>query len=86
MSASRRDTLRRLAMLVATACAKLPLAARAQPASYPNQAVRFVVPYAPGGFPDTVARIVGQRLGDRLGQSVVVDNRPGANGGSLPAY
>ncbi|MEO7158786.1 MAG: tripartite tricarboxylate transporter substrate binding protein, partial [Vicinamibacterales bacterium] len=42
--------------------------------------IRFIVPYAPGGFPDTVARIVAQRLGDRLGQSVVVDNRPGANG------
>ncbi|MFO1284037.1 MAG: tripartite tricarboxylate transporter substrate binding protein [Burkholderiales bacterium] len=56
-------------------------AARAQPAGYPNKSIRFVVPYAAGGLPDTVARIVAQRLGDRLGQSVIVDNRPGANGG-----
>ena len=82
MSASRRDTLRHLATLAAAAaCAQLPLAARAQSTGYPNRAIRFIVPYAPGGFPDTVARIVGQRLGDRLGQSIVVDNRPGANGG-----
>jgi tripartite-type tricarboxylate transporter receptor subunit TctC len=38
------------------------------------------VPYAAGGLPDTVARIFAQRLGDKLGQAVVVDNRPGANG------
>ena len=57
----------------------LPATARAQGA-YPNRAIKFVVPYSPGGLPDTVARIFAQRLGDRLGQSVVVDNRPGANG------
>jgi tripartite-type tricarboxylate transporter receptor subunit TctC len=83
MSASRRDALARVAALAAVAAtASLPLAAAAQaPAGYPVKAIRFVVPYAPGGLPDTVARIVAQRLGDRLGQSVVVDNRPGANGG-----
>ena len=56
-------------------------AAQAQPAGYPNKPIRFVVPYAAGGLPDTVARIVAQRLGDRVGQSVIVDNRPGSNGG-----
>lgn len=49
-------------------------------ASYPSQSIRFIVPYAAGGLPDTVARIVGQRLEERLGRSVVIDNRPGANG------
>jgi tripartite-type tricarboxylate transporter receptor subunit TctC len=83
MSASRRDALRRLASLAAAAaCASLPIGTLAQaPAAYPAKPIRLVVPYAPGGFPDTVARIVGQRLQDRLGQTVVVDNRPGANGG-----
>ncbi len=57
----------------------LSFAGQAQDA-YPSRLIRFVVPYSPGGLPDTVARIFAQRLGDRLGQSVVVDNRPGANG------
>ena len=58
----------------------LPFAANAQQAAYPNKPIKFVVPYSAGGFPDTVARIFAQRLGDKLGQSVVVDNKPGANG------
>lgn len=47
---------------------------------YPTQLVKLVVPFAAGGLPDTVARIVAQRLQHQLGQSVIVDNRPGANG------
>ena len=57
----------------------LPMLAHAQGA-YPNRPIKFVVPYSAGGLPDTVARIFAQRLGDKLGQPVVVDNRPGANG------
>ena len=57
----------------------LPTHSLAQTA-YPNKPIKFVVPYSAGGLPDTVARIFAQRLGDRLGQSVVVDNKPGANG------
>ena len=48
--------------------------------AFPSKPVRFIVPYAPGGLPDTVARVVGQRASERLGQSVVVDNKPGGNG------
>jgi tripartite-type tricarboxylate transporter receptor subunit TctC len=48
--------------------------------AYPNKPIKFVVPYSAGGLPDTVARIFAQRLGEKLGQSVVVDNKPGANG------
>lgn len=48
--------------------------------SYPTKPIKFIVPYAPGGLPDTVARWVAQRLGERMGQSVVIDNRPGGNG------
>ena len=53
--------------------------AQASPA-YPNKPLKFIVPYSPGGLPDTVARVFAQRLGERVGQSVVIDNKPGANG------
>ena len=47
---------------------------------YPTQTVKLLVPNPAGGLPDTVARIVGRRLQERLAQSVVIENRPGANG------
>ncbi|MDB5779045.1 MAG: hypothetical protein JWP79_2942 [Polaromonas sp.] len=70
---------RRFLLLGTAVALALPLLAHAQGA-YPNRPIKFVVPYSAGGLPDTVARIFAQRLGDRLGQPVVVDNRPGANG------
>ncbi|HEY0336123.1 MAG TPA: tripartite tricarboxylate transporter substrate-binding protein [Burkholderiales bacterium] len=45
---------------------------------YPSKPIRLVVPYAAGGSTDTVARIVGQQLSERVGQQVVIDNRTGA--------
>ena len=65
-------------MLHLTMALALPVAAQAQ--GYPVKPVKFIVPYAAGGLPDTVARVVAQRLTERLGQSVVVDNKPGGNG------
>lgn len=46
--------------------------------AYPARSVRWVVPYPPGGTTDIVARIIGRQLTERLGQQVVIDNRPGA--------
>ena len=48
--------------------------------SYPQRPIRFLIPQSPGGASDTVGRIVAQKLGERLGQQLVVDNRPGATG------
>src|SRR3972149_4618122 len=49
-------------------------------AIFPAKPVKLIVPYAPGGLPDTMARIVAQRLSESLGQQFVVDNRPSAGG------
>jgi len=48
--------------------------------TYPNRPVRLIVPYAPGGGVDVMARLIAPRLSERLGQQAIVDNRPGATG------
>lgn len=62
--------------LAATLVACGPAAA----ADYPSRAIRIVVPFEPGGGTDVLARIVGQRLGEKWGQAVIVENQPGASG------
>jgi tripartite-type tricarboxylate transporter receptor subunit TctC len=49
-------------------------------AQYPSQPIKLIVPYAPGGVPDTAARLLAQKLQSRVNQSVVVENRAGGNG------
>jgi tripartite-type tricarboxylate transporter receptor subunit TctC len=64
--------------------ATLPLAAQAQ--SYPSRPITLIVPFGPGSGTDIVTRIIAQPLGIALGQSIVIDNRPGANGGIAAAF
>ena len=57
-----------------------PGAASAQAQNYPTRPIRFIVPFPAGGIADVVARVTGQKLGELLGQQVVIENRPGASG------
>ncbi len=73
--------LRRLARIApALAVALFLVTESAIAQSWPNRPVRLVVPYVPGGATDLVSRIVAEQLTAKLGQQVVVDNRPGATG------
>jgi len=68
-----------VALLVAPLALAAPGAARADAAdAYPNRSIRMIVPYPPGGSGDAVARIIAPKLQEALGQSVIIDNRPGA--------
>lgn len=71
--------LLRLRACVVLACAAL-FATVASAQTYPAKSVRMIVPYTPGGAPDVLARLLGQRLTESMGQQFVVENRPGAGG------
>jgi tripartite-type tricarboxylate transporter receptor subunit TctC len=70
---------RQISALVLAALGLLSLGTSAQ-GTYPNQAIKIVVPFTPGTGMDTIARVVGPRLSERLGQPVVVQNQAGASG------
>ena len=65
----------RFALMLAALC---PVPAAAQ--AFPQKAIRFVVPFPPGGATDGLARILGEKMAEAWGQAVVIDNRPGAGG------
>ncbi|MGB7012845.1 MAG: tripartite tricarboxylate transporter substrate binding protein, partial [Pseudolabrys sp.] len=72
---------RRNFLHLAASVAALPAASRiARAQAYPTRPVRLIVPLAPGGATDIVARLMGQWMSERLGQPFVIGNRPGAGG------
>src|SRR5262245_3941740 len=73
---SRRQSL----LLTAFSLASVAAAAPAQPTAYPAKPVKLVIPYPPGGGTDITGRAMAQKLSDFLGQSVVIENKPGATG------
>ena len=75
---SRRKSLLRAALFLAFAGA--PATASAQPGAYPAKPVKLVIPYPPGGGTDITGRAMAQKLSEFLGQSVVIENKPGATG------
>jgi tripartite-type tricarboxylate transporter receptor subunit TctC len=77
MSARARHIAGACALLAATA---LSQAGEPLPANYPNKPIRFVTGFLPGGVSDTIARVTGEKLGEQLGQRVIIDGRPGAGG------
>src|SRR5271167_175058 len=79
---------RQFCAVAALACAVLAVHSGllAQPVDFPSRTVRFIVPFAPGGGVDIVARLVAPKLSELWGQSVVVENRAGAGGGVAAEY
>src|SRR5579864_6864180 len=79
----RRDFIV-LAGFAAVALLAAPAARAAE--TYPTRPITIIVPFGPGSGTDVVARIISQRLGEALGQNIVVDDRQGANGSIAAAY
>lgn len=75
---TRRFALGALAALACTGSVLAGAGANAQ--SYPDKPIRLIVPFTPGGVTDNIGRVLAERMGRDLGQSIIIDNRAGANG------
>lgn len=82
MSNYRRTLVQAIAAALALGIA--PSIAQTPASNWPNKPIRYIVPFAPGGTTDILARTIGERLGAALGQPIVVENKPG-QGGSIGA-
>jgi tripartite-type tricarboxylate transporter receptor subunit TctC len=70
----------RLLVGLAALCALLSLSPYAMAQAYPNRPIKIIVPYTPGDGPDVIARLIGNKISERLGQPVLIDNKAGASG------
>jgi tripartite-type tricarboxylate transporter receptor subunit TctC len=70
----------RLALMLIAVLAGTPAVAQSDDAGWPNRPIRFIVPFPAGSATDTLARLIGQKLSDRLRQNLVIENRVGASG------
>ena len=76
MFRSLRDRTTCIIAATAIALSASPVAAQ----DYPSRPITFIVAFAPGGFADSVARLLGSKLSERLGQSIIIENRAGGGG------
>src|SRR5258708_27854512 len=80
MCARREEIHMRLRQLAFAAALLALTSGSAFAQGYPNRPIRVLVPFAAGGAVDTLARLIGQKLSEGLGQPVIIENRPGAGG------
>jgi tripartite-type tricarboxylate transporter receptor subunit TctC len=71
---------RKIFLRIALVLAALAASASSFAADFPDRAIRMVIPFPPGGTLDAVGRALAQKLGEKLGQAIIVENKPGANG------
>ena len=80
LTAKTTRVLMRLAIAAVALTPSYVISTSAWAQDYPSKPIRLVVPYSPGGANDTVARLLGQKMSESVGQTVVIDNKPGASG------